>query len=430
MRSAGNEAARKDAVSLTYLNRAKRASFLLFIMMGHLVLSFVAWVPEFIDRLGVSFISWGVILGFAPVGAIAAIVIAPRLILRFGSTPVFVWGALIGSGLIIPLGVITDVIAWTVIHTVFHFFMSLAGVSLNAHAVSLQGRFSSPILGGLHAGWSMGAVTAAASGALAVTVMSLPTYFAVVGTLSGLVALVLSRFLLKPHEDSQKHNGHERPPRFSFTIPGRLWLIAFALVCAFFPEVAVLEWSAVLVREEIGADVALRSVPFGAFMAGMIVGRLALARMARSVQPASIAMVGSASAAITMTGGIAVALWLVTTSPTIAVFALSALWALAGFGIAALGPTAIAETSKIPGVSGAHALAMISFTAQLSAIGAKIVMGALAQGGNVFAAFIVPVIFSAVGAVLASRLRNGLDYTDISRVQPPTGPIPIIRPGD
>lgn len=417
-------------MSLTYLGRAKRASFLLFIMMGHLVLSFVAWVPEFIDRLGVSFITWGVILGFAPVGAIAAIVIAPRLILRFGSSPIFLWGALTGAGLIVPLGVITEVVVWTVIHTIFHFFLSLAGVSLNAHAVSLQGRFNYPILGGLHAGWSMGAVAAALSGALAVTVITLPTYFALVGILSGLVTVILSRFLLKPHEDSQKHNGQESTPRFSFKIPGRLWLIAFALVCAFFPEVAVLEWSAVLVREEIGADTVLRSVPFGAFMAGMIVGRLALARMAESFQPASIAMVGSASSAITMTAGLAIAFGLVSVSPSFAVLALSALWALAGFGLAALGPTAIAETSKIPGVSGAHALAMISFTAQVSSIGAKIVMGAIAQEGNVYVAFIVPIIFFAVGAVLASKLRNGLDYTDISRVQPPTGPIPIIRPND
>jgi hypothetical protein len=417
-------------VPVTDVDRAKRASFFLFILMGHLALSFVAWVPEFIDRLGVSFITWGIILGFAPVGAIAAILIAPRLILRFGSTPVFIVGILVGSGLIIPLGVITDVLVWTVVHTVFHVFMSLAGMSLNAHAVSLQGRFRYPILGGLHAGWSIGAVAAALSGALAVTVMSLTTFFALVGVVSAVLAAILSVFLLKPHEDSQKHNGDDRRPRFSFKIPGRLWLIAFALVCAFFPEVAVLEWSAVLVREEIGADTMVRSVPFGAFMAGMIVGRLSLARMAKSFQPASIAMVGSASSAITMTGGIAIAFWLVSVSPTIAVLALSALWALAGFGLAALGPTAIAETSKIPGVSGAHALAMLSFTAQLSAIGAKILMGAIAQEANVYVAFIVPVIFFAVGAILASQLRNGLDHTDISRVQPPTGPIPIIRPGN
>ncbi len=415
-------------MSSTYLGRAKRSSFLLFIMMGHLVLSFVAWVPEFIDRLGVSFITWGIILGFAPVGAIAAIVIAPRLILRLGSTPIFVLGAITGSSLIIPLGLITESVLWTLINMVFHFFLSLAGVGLNAHAVSLQGRFDYPILGGLHAGWSMGAVAAALSGALAVTVMPLPTYFVIVGVFSALVTLSLSRFLLKPNEDSQKHNGTEKRPQFSFRIPGRLWLIAFALVCALFPEVAVLEWSAVLVREEIGADTVLRSVPFGAFMAGMIVGRLALARMAKSFRPAGIAMVGSASSAVTMAGGIVIAFWLATVSPTLAVVALSALWAFAGFGLAALGPTAIAETSKIPGVSGAHALAMISFTAQISSIGAKIVMGAIAQEGNVYVAFIVPVIFFTVGAVLASRLRNGLDYTDISRVQPPTGPIPIIRP--
>lgn len=416
-------------MSPTSVGKAKRSSFLLFIIMGHLALSFVAWVPELIDRLGVSFITWGVILGFAPVGAIAAIVIAPRLILRFGSTPVFVVGSLVGSGLIVPLGLITDAVLWTVVNSVFHVFLSLAGVSLNAHAVSLQGLFSTPILGSLHAGWSIGAVAAALTGALAVTVMSLPTYFTSVGILSLVIIVVASGFLLKPHEDSQKHNGGDQRPRFSFKIPARLWLLAFALLCAFFPEVAVLEWSAVLVRDEIGADTVLRSVPFGAFMGGMIIGRLTLARMAKSFEPASIAMVGSMSSTVTMAGGIAMALWLGRLSPTLAVFGLSALWAVAGFGLAALGPTAIAETRNIPGVSGAHALATISFTAQMSAIGAKIVMGAIAQEGNVLLAFIVPIMFFAIGAVLASKMRNGHGYTDISQVQPPTGPLPIIRPG-
>ena len=36
-----------------------------FTFTGHIALSSVAWVPEFIDRLGVSFATWGTIIGFA-----------------------------------------------------------------------------------------------------------------------------------------------------------------------------------------------------------------------------------------------------------------------------------------------------------------------------------------------------------------------------
>jgi hypothetical protein len=38
--------------------------------MGHGALASVAWVPEYIDRLGVSFATWGTIIGFSVIGSI------------------------------------------------------------------------------------------------------------------------------------------------------------------------------------------------------------------------------------------------------------------------------------------------------------------------------------------------------------------------
>jgi len=56
-----------------------------------------------------------------------------------------------------------------------------------------------------------------------------------------------------------------------FKIPPRIWILAFALLCVVLPELAIFEWSAILTRAA-GIDLALRAVPFGAFMMGMIIG--------------------------------------------------------------------------------------------------------------------------------------------------------------
>ena len=46
------------------LRKAQIATLATFIAMGHAALSSVAWVPEYIARLDVSFATWGTIVGF------------------------------------------------------------------------------------------------------------------------------------------------------------------------------------------------------------------------------------------------------------------------------------------------------------------------------------------------------------------------------
>lgn len=74
-------------LSATRLAGARRAGFMTFLLLGHMMLSLNAWVPEYIDRLGVSLATWGLILGGAPVGEMTAIAVAPPLISRMGVTP-------------------------------------------------------------------------------------------------------------------------------------------------------------------------------------------------------------------------------------------------------------------------------------------------------------------------------------------------------
>ena len=56
------------------LRKAQIASLGIFVLMGHGALASVAWVPEYIDRLGVSFATWGTIIGFTALyGALAVV---------------------------------------------------------------------------------------------------------------------------------------------------------------------------------------------------------------------------------------------------------------------------------------------------------------------------------------------------------------------
>jgi MFS family permease len=409
------------------IEEARRASFFVFIILGHLALCSVAWVPEYIDRLGVSFAVWGTILGVAPIGAMAAVLIATRVLLRFGIRRVMWAGVGLASVNLVLLGFVTDYLLWAVVNLAFNFFSSLAGVAINSHSVTVQKRIHRPVMGSLHGGWSLGAVLAALTGGTATVLISLELYLVGVAVLTvGGFALVAGK-LLGPEEDGYRHEHATTPTARFYQYPLRLWLIAFGFFAAVLPEVTVWDWSAVFARDSLGSELAWRSIPFAAFMTGMIVGRFTLAKRAERTEVHILAFRGGLVSAVFLTAGVFAGPALVGLSPWLALGFVVVVWFIAGFGIAPLGPTFMAASGHVDGVASARAVSLLSFIAQVVSVGAKILMGAMAQGINVGAAFWLPIVILVIGAWLAlTQTKNG-PIADIDSYQPPTGPMPIIR---
>ncbi len=70
------------------LRKAQISMLAVFVFMGHAALASVAWVPEYIDRLDVTFAQWGTIIGLGVIGSITPLLFASRIIMRFGSRTV------------------------------------------------------------------------------------------------------------------------------------------------------------------------------------------------------------------------------------------------------------------------------------------------------------------------------------------------------
>jgi len=419
-----------SVIAPTRVSEVRRGSFISFILLGHLVLCSVAWVPEYIDRLGVTFTQWGTILGIAPLGAISSILIAPRIILRFGVRPVMMTGITVAAITLALLGFITDPIVWAVVNLAFNFFASLTGVAVNSHAVTVQKQVDKPIISGLHAGWSIGAVLAALTGGLGTVYMSLGTYLVATGIITIAAMLLLTRRILGPTEDGHQVERANQPARKFWQFPLALWVISIGFFAAVFPEVAVLEWSAVFARDTLGVSVALRALPFAAFMAGMIVGRLTIGKLAEKYSVHRLASRGAVVSAIALSATVIIGPQIAQVSSAAAMTFLAILWAGAGYGLAPLGPTLMASAAQVPGVSSAHAISLVSFVPQVLSIGAKILMGAIAQGVSVAVAFAFPIALLIMGAWIVSRQEPTEPMEDIDSYQPPTGPIPIISQPD
>ena len=412
------------------VSEAKRGSFLGFILLGHLVLCSVAWVPEYIDRLGVTFTQWGLILGIAPLGAISSIVLAPRIILRFGVRSVMMVGVALGSITLALLGFITDPVVWAIVNLAFNFFVSLTGVAVNSHTVTVQKQVDKPIISGLHAGWSIGAVLAAITGGLGTVFLPIGTYLIITGIITTAAMLLLWKSILGPTEDGHQVERANQQPRKFWQFPPALWVISLGFFAAVFPEIAVLEWSAVFARDTFGVELALRALPFAAFMTGMIVGRLTIGKLAEKYSVHRLASRGAIVTAVALAATVIIGPQIATVSSTAAITFLALLWAGAGYGIAPLGPTLMASAAQVPGVSNAHAISLVSFVLQVLSIGAKVLMGAIAQGVGVAVAFAFPIVLLLFGAWIVAKQERTEPMEDIDSYQPPTGPIPIISQPD
>ena len=325
---------------------------------------------------------------------------------------------------VIPLGFVTSPAIWGFANMLFHFLASLTGVAVNTHGVLLQKKSEGSILSGLHAGWSVGAVSAAGSGAVGTLFISLEVYLIIVASITLIGFLILSRFLLAPDMDGHREENMSSARIKWLKIPPRIWILAFALLCVVLPELAVFEWSAILSRSA-GIDLAFRAVPFGAFMMGMIIGRLSIASLSKKFDIHSLSVTGALISGVGLGTGVLGAWFLSSVSPWATVIWLGSFWFIGGLGLSPVGPTVMLNASLTPGISTSQAIATLSFVTQAVSIVGKIAMGAIAENASVSAAFIIPVIALFAASLLVHGASVRGKAKNLDRVNPPTGPLPV-----
>jgi len=408
------------------LRKAQIAMLITFTFTGHIALSSVAWVPEFIDRLGVSFATWGTIIGFGVVGSITPLFFVSRLIMRFGPRTLIRFGNYFGAVFLVLLGLTSNPVIWFFLNMGFNFFMSILGVSVNSHSVLLQKQIKKNVIGRFHAGWSLGAVAAAMTGGLSTLFLELEQFLIIVAILNVIVFEFAMRWLLSPTEDGHLEERAGVVKRKFFQVPAQLVLLAFGMIGIVFPEVAVIDWAAVFARDILNVELALRSLPFAAFMVGMIIGRLSMSRLAEKYHPNLIASRGAFLAAGVLALAAIFAPMLADNSSSLALGVTMVLWLIAGLGLSPGAPTFMSAAGHVPGVSTAWAVSRLSLMSSTLQVMSKTLMGALAEGVGLSLAFFFPVTLAIISGLIAHQFAQKAKQADLDSVAPPTSPMPII----
>ncbi|HEY2175942.1 MAG TPA: MFS transporter [Mycobacteriales bacterium] len=257
-------------------------------------------------------------------------------------------------------------------------------VVMNAQGVTVEKAYRRPVLSSFHAAWSIGALIGTGAGSLlAGAGVPLAVQLAVGGGVLLVVGLPLTRAFL-PDPDG----GGERPPAFARPT-GRLLALGAAAFACLVCEGAAADWSAVQLRESLGATVTVAGAGYIAFTAAMTVGRLlgdrTVARFGRATTVRALGLLGT----VGMAGGLL--------SGTIAGWVAG--MAVLGLGLSAMVPTLFGAAGAGSGHAG-PAIAAVSTCGYLGMLLGPSIIGGLAQGvGLTGALWIVPAL-TATAALL------------------------------
>jgi fucose permease len=200
-----------------------------------------------------------------------------------------------------------------------------------------------------------------------------------------LAAVPLTRRLVGA--DADPHERHERLPlrRWPSAI---VWLGAIAFA-AMLCEGAAADWSAVYLRDSLGAGAAVASLGYAAFALAMVTVRLSGDRLLARYRP------GRLLAALAGTASVGFGLALLVAEPPAALIGL----ALLGGGLAAVIPTVFGAAGSLPGIPSGAGIAAVSACGWAGFVCGPPLIGQLSSATSLPVALTLVVILTAFVAV-------------------------------
>jgi len=382
------------------LRSARVATFVYFSLCGTLMGTWVVNIPAIEERVGVSHATLGGLLVLLGLGAFIGMQVAGSLTDRLGARLVVPATAVLCSAALVLPGLPRD--PWTLAGAllVFGFCNGCLDVSMNAHAVHVEKAYGRPVMSAFHATFSVGGVLAALVGAATASAgLSPAAGMATMGALGIVTALVSARALLPTTPTVPAGQVEQAPTTGPRRTGRRIWILAALALMVMLCEGAANDWSALHLKDVLGAPASTAAFAYGTFAATMTIGRLLADRLVARFGSMAILRHGAATAAVGIT--------IVTVSPWI--WAAFAGWALFGLGLSGCVPQLFSAAGHAdPSAAGAN----VSRVAGLGYVGMLAGPAAIGWLTHLVAlnhAFVLLILLCAITAVAAGVLRTGSD---------------------
>jgi MFS family permease len=414
------------------LSRARLGALLTFALAGALCAVWTVRLPALQQKLHLSDAQLGLeVLGWG-VGALISMLLAGRIIGRRGSRPVLRL-ALPGTAVCIALiGLAPSYALLIAAGLVFGLCFGLVDVAMNTQASTVERRYGRPLMGGMHAGWSLGAVAGGLLGAATallgfgftgavclVAALSLPAILAVgplylteprwsaTGARRGAESSAESP--AEPAANAQAGGRSSgRPGNRSRSLPLLVTLFGALVFCSYLAEGSVADWSGVYLRDSLGSTEFVAALGYPMFEACMFVGRLCSDRLTVRLGARRLLVLAGLAAAA--------AFAVVVLAPTPAVALIG--FALVGLGVCAVTPLALSLAGAAGGAQTERAIARASTMGYTGLLLGPVSIGFISAASSMHVGYAVVIgicVAIALGARFVPRGRHitsGGDHGD------------------
>jgi MFS family permease len=392
---------------VTSLQRSRVGATAFFAINGILGFAFVPRLAEIQARLGLDDAGLGVVLAIGTAGGLVVGPLAAPLVHRWGAVPV---ASMVGLLALPPLVVMGWASVPAVFAIAFFFFWAadaLMDSCMNTRALEVEAAYGRSIINGFHAWWSLGSIIGSALGALsALAGISLGTFLSVLAVLAA-VALVTvwaagtgavpeGEQSRNDHASGETHHLSRRRALAVMFGSGGALLAAFIMAAILVEDVPA-RWGSVYLTDRLADPGAWIAVTYVALTSAMTLGRFTGDRLVERFGEVRWIRWSMAAVAIVMTAA------LVVGTPLAFVVAS----AVSGFGVATLFPAAMRAASRLPGVTPATGVALVTWFSRIGFVISPLAVGLIAQGAGIaWGVGIVVVAAIAVIPLAGAALRE------------------------
>jgi len=240
-----------------------------FFFCGLVFSTWAARIPSIKDHFELNEAQLGGILFMLPMGSMVALPIAGWSVHRFGSKLITVIAAIAYGLLLLLISHAAEIWQLSVLLFFFGFAGDILNISMNTQGLSIQQVLRKPILSGLHAQWSIGALAGAVIGGWSMkNSQTIQQHFLFVSMISMAIALWMFFYLITDYK-------HDDSGQKLFTWPGKVLLIlGLICFCTAMAEGAMADWSSLYYRQVLEDKNKVSTTGYTAFTFAMALGRL------------------------------------------------------------------------------------------------------------------------------------------------------------
>lgn len=284
------------------LTAARWTIYFAFIYNGTSMGLFVSRLPDIRNYFGLTNAQLGLVTFVGSLGIFFAMKPAGHWAAKYGSSRVLVHATWAYGLSTILLGLLLSV-PW-LIATLFltGFLVAVHDIAMNSHATAIERMSNKSLMNSFHARFSIGGLIGAAiGGTFSQLEISYLVQAIILAVISVAVVPILRKHLLPAATDIHTQeivpkDQRERPHIFYW-----LGLLGFAAsVC----EGAAADWGAILLRDTWQVSPFISTIPFIAFSAAMVVGRLSGDRITDRFSRETVVRFGGYIAGVGLAGGL------------------------------------------------------------------------------------------------------------------------------